>query len=89
MEYIAIISNYYLEYSLDDNHRINLSVNLTENTVVNPDLQLRRGPAFKSLTMDVGFCEDYSGTSRKCAISEKISWGPRPPGSFPWICHCK
>ena len=26
--------------------------------------------------MNVEFCEDNSGTSKKCAISEKISWIP-------------
>ena len=44
-------------------------------TVADPDLQLRRGPAFKGLTMNVEFCEDNFAI---CAISEKIRWGAGP-----------
>ena len=43
-------------------------------TVADPDLQLRRGPAFhmlKGLTMNVEFCEDNSGTSKKTALFPK------------------
>ena len=38
-------------------------------TVADPDLQLRRGPAFEGLTMNVEFCEDNFAI---CAISEIV-----------------
>ena len=41
-----------------------LRKNYLPTSVADPDLQLRRGPAFKGLTMNVEFCEDNSGTSR-------------------------
>ena len=51
--------------------------------VADPDLQLRRGPAFKDLTINVEFCKDNSGTSKKmryfCTQSGVSTLTIRPP----------
>ena len=54
--------------------------------VADPDLQLRRGPVFESLNMNVKFCEDNSGTSKKMRHFRKNKVGA-VPGPLPWICH--
>ena len=51
------------------------------STVADPDLQLV-GEGFKGLTMNVEFCEDNSGSSKKMLYFRKITGGTGPsPGS--------
>ena len=46
--------------------------------MADPDLQLRRGPAFKGLTMNVEFCKGNSGTSKKMRYFRKNKVGAWP-----------
>ncbi len=40
------------------------------------------------LTINVEFCEDNSGTSKKMRYFRKNKVGARAPGPLPWIRHC-
>ena len=51
--------------------------------MVDPDLQLRRGPTFKSLTINVEFCKDNSGTSKKMRYFRKNKVGAGVPQAPP------
>ena len=60
--------------------------------MADPDLHLSGGGGvFKGLTINVEFCEDNSGRSKKMRyISEKNKGGGgggRSPGPLPWIRH--
>ena len=66
---------------------------MTYFSVADPDLQLRKGPAFKGLTMNLEFCEDNSGTSKKMHNFQENkvgAWAPPldPPLLFIKLSEC-
>ena len=46
-----------------------------------------RGRTFEGLTMNVEFCEDNFGSSKKMRYLRNNRGGGGPPGPLPWIRH--
>ena len=62
------------------------SINFWYQSVADPDLHLRRGGStFEGLTMNVEFCEDNSGSSKKMHYFRKNKGEEWP---LPWIHQC-